>query len=253
MKRYIYFVVLAMVFVACSNERKKRPLPNGHMAENGADTLNKVPLTAFETEGLKDITNFYGGECVHSAGKTVTSGKKYFEVQVSKSMSIENTKDMIGLSAANIACIFYQNLQADSNKYDEIHVRIIMNDGKKLAQDYPVSSLAVVVSKMKTVMMVVGAIKDKNYTGLAGLINSKNKVSTFDKEKLLDDIKKADASLGNVEQFVPYGYAFYKADNGVTVLRISGAMKRDKQNNEFSVVIDPESTKDEVIMINYKL
>ena len=252
MKKCIYFLLLSLLIASCSNDRKKRNT-HEHAVDRSTEGQDTVSISANEQEGIKDITNFYGGECRHMIGKTLDAGRRYFEVEVSNSESIENTKSMIGLTASNMACMIYQNLQGEKGKYDEIRVRIILKDGQKVEQGYPVSSLALVIAKMRIVQMVVNLLKEKNYSKLETMLNNKSSIAEYSKSQLISEIKKADASLGNVEMFAPYGYAFYKSDNGKPILRISGVLKRDKQNNEFSVVLDPESNKDEILMINYKL
>lgn len=252
MKKYLYcIIVLSTILASCSDDHKKR---HEHAGEKGKGSEDTVTISAREQEGIKDIVNFYGGQCTHAVGKTPDAGLKYFEVRVSNSDAIENTKNMIGLSAANMACMVYQNVMAESQKkYDEIRVQITLKDGQKVSSGFPVASLAMVISKMRIVQMAVNLLKEKEYNGLASMINDKNGVENFDKKKLIEEIKKAEGSLGNIEVFVPYGYAFYRTDNGRSILRISGVLKRDKQNNEFSVIVDPQSNKDELMMINYKL
>jgi hypothetical protein len=252
MKKCLLFILLVGILASCSNDRRKRNARR-HAGATGSEMPDTVTITANEAEGIKDITNFYGGTTKHSIGRTLDANRKYFQVHVSNSDAIENTKNIIGLSAANMACMVYQNLLEDKNKYDEIRVQITFKDGESVEQGYPVSTLALVISKMKVVQIVVGLLKEKNYKGLGAVLNDKSSAGNYDKNKLIKEIQKADAPLGNIEMFVPYGYAFHKADDGKSLLHISGVLKRDKQNNEFSVIMDPESTKDEVLMINYRL
>jgi hypothetical protein len=252
MKRSIYYILILTILASCSNEHKKREAPKDHIGEGSSGKIvNRPPLNAYEQEGIKDVTGFYGGECNYATGKTAND-KLYFLIEISNSMAIENTKNIVGLSSANIACIFYQDVMS-LNKYDEIRVKINLSDSEKLAAEYPVASLAIVLAKMKTVQAVVNLLKEKNYKGLGAMLNNNNSIAKFDKKKLIDEIEKADGPLGKIEMFIPYGYAFHRAEDGNSVLRISGVLKRDKQNNEFSVLMNPDTTKSDVLMINYKL
>ena len=76
----------------------------------------------------------------------------------------------------------------------------------------------------------------------------------YNKDTLINNVAKFDPQFGTIKEFLPYGFRLSQRERDQReVLHISGVLLRDKQNNEFSVDIDPQSTKDEIIVLQYQL
>lgn len=76
------------------------------------------------------------------------------------------------------------------------------------------------------------------------------------KNELIDNLIKADPRFGNVtaEGFRIFGYRIDALDSkGNDYLYISGAIMRDKQANEFSMVVDPYTDKEEIFILQYEM
>lgn len=261
MSRFIYPILLFALLASCSGKHEDESTGTAGMAaaENNNNTMGAAgdpgKITDNESKAINAVIAFYNCKCNYAvknsnAGSTV---KKYFVVQVSDSRMLDTMQQLVELSAANIAIIFYSTLHEERKKYDEIRTVITDQFGKRMERSYPVPVLDMVLKKMMIVNKILGVLKEKNYAGLLPLLNDKNGAIEYKKEMLVNQLKEADPSIGNVKDFVPYGFVFFKTDKDISVLHIAGLMIRDKQNNEFSVDIDPKSDKEEAIFINYKL
>ncbi len=230
---------------------------NSHKGEKKLSAL--VSITDNEDIGVKEILDYYGGYCKYSIGRESeteigksTNATKYFKLEMSKSDVLEEYSRKIGLPASNIAYIFYKNLKEEKSNYNEIRISIILKDGKEREFTFPVNQLEMVNKKMFLVNKIVNLLKEKKYEEIKPMLNDKGVVK-YDKNELFVNIVKVEPALGDIEIFLPFGFYFQKLDEGGEVLHISGMIKRNKQNNEFSVNLDPNLDKDEVYSIDYKL
>ena len=227
--------------------------PKGEMTIG--QTTHYADITDNEDRGIREILNLYGGKCIYSSGVAASGSfgvRKYFSMQLTNCTSLQKRENLDELSAANVAYLFYKNLKEDKKKYSEIRTEIVF-DEDEYKHTYPDSLLDLVIAKMKIVYGIIDLLKAKNYNALADTLNDNNFLVDFKKEKFITQIKNIDASLGNVKEFIPYGFSFFDTVDGKTLLHISGLIRRDKKSNEFSVNIDPASATNKAIMIKYKL
>ena len=261
MRPYLLLIILAAGLISCGgktgDERKKYVETAPATAISTPDAAPEGPaaskgITANEKSGLNEITHFYGGKCKYSIGDA-KNGKKFFRIDISKSGSLDSSMQIAELNASNIAILFYKELREERNVYSEIRPVIHYSGGQTLVKTYESGRMDIVLAKMAIVREIALALKDKQYDALAPLLNDKSEVFPYNKMDLIEKIKKAEPNLGNVKEFVPYGFMFAPAKNKQMILHISGVLLRDQQNNEFSLDFDPASTKNEALFLNYKL
>jgi hypothetical protein len=243
MKRIGLSILVAFTITSCGNK---------HDGEKKPGLLsNLVSITDNEDKGVKEILAYYSGECKYSIGAE-NGGKRYFELEMSKSQAIEKYAHIVEMPASNIAYLFYKNLKQEKSNYDEIHTVIILNNGDKKAFTFSPEKLEIVGKKMMLVNKVVELIKNKNFEAIKPMLNNTSLVK-YDKNELVANLSKVDPTFGTVKKFLTYGFRFNKSDGGKEILHISGALIRDKQSHEFSVDLDLNSTKDEILILQYKL
>jgi hypothetical protein len=216
---------------------------------------NLVSISDNEDKGVKEILEYYGGQCKYAIGATASTDNgsvKYFELEISGSEVIEKYSNIAAMPSSNIAYLFYRNLKDEKNKYDQIHAVLILKDNSKITYKFSKEKLEIVDQKMNIVNKVVALLKEKNYGGIKSMLTSDTTFINLDKEKYIANITNADPQFGNIKEFTPYGFRFDETEDGSELLHISGILRRDKQSNEFSVIIDPKSTKDEIIVMEYK-
>lgn len=237
------FIILGLALSSCNN-RDGKPSLFSNISDN-------------ENKGIKEILNFYGGNCKYSvvyAASTNEGKEKYFEVEMSKSDVVEKFSEELEMPASNIAYLFYHNLKQEKNNYDKIRVVIILQNGKKWTFNYPKEDLAIVDRKMSVVEKVVDVIKRKNFEELKPFLNPDTAYVHYSEDTLIANLVKFDPQFGTIKEFLPYGFRRSQRERDLReVLHISGVLLRDKQNNEFSVDIDPKSTKDEILVLQYTL
>jgi hypothetical protein len=247
MKTFGLIIVIALTLTSCADK---------HEGEQKTGLLsNLVSITDNEDKGVKEILDYYGGQCKYAIGasaSTDTGSKKYFELEMSKSDPFEKYAQIVEMPASNVAYLFYKNLKDEKTKYDEIHTVVVFNDGTKKTFVFDPSQLELVVKAMPSVLKVVDILKSKNYQSLSPILNDST-LMQYDKKGLIANIEKMDPQFGNIKEFIPYGFRFKNLDNGKRVLHISGALMRDKQSNEFSIDLNPDSSTDEIYLLQYQL
>lgn len=247
MKTYLYLIVLALVLTSCGSNEEADKKP----AAVAQPPLPTGPSVA-EQAGIKEITDFYGGECKFAVSKP-GDAKRYVELQISKSPSLDTSQHIAALCAGNIALLYYKHVAGTPLGYDELHTIIFYPDGQKAEKDFGLKQLDTVLTKSKLVDDLVACVKAKNFDGLQPLLNDQNGIVAYNKKDLIEKMKGIDPQLGALKQFLPFGFIFYNSDKGKELLHISGMMIREKNNNQFSIDIDPADAKEEAVVINYKL
>ncbi|MCF6407253.1 hypothetical protein L3C95_30445 [Chitinophaga filiformis] len=227
------------------------------LALSSCNSSNVFSISDNEDKGIKEVLEYYGGICKYAVGYSASTkeGKtKYFEVEMTKSDIIEKFANALDMPASNIAYLFYRNLKQEKDNYDEIHVVIILQNERKMIFKYPKEDLATIDRKMGVVEKVVDILKRKNFDGLKPYLNPDTTYIHYNEDTLINNVAKFDPQFGSIKEFSPYGFRFLQRERDLRkVLHISGVLLRDKQNNEFSVDVDPQSTKDEIIVLQYAL
>lgn len=247
MKKLALFLSI-LIITSCNNKHE------------GADTKSgpSTPLqrTANEDKGLMEFLNFYGGTCKCAVGASLSNEEgtnKYFEIEISESQGIEKYSDKPEMPASNIAYLFYKNLKEEKNNYDEIHVVLLFKNNNKKSYSFSKSDLEKVDKKMHVVYKVIDIIKSKNFENIRAMLNPDTSTVHYDKNELISNLEKIDPQFGEIKEFIPYGFWFNQLTSGQEMLHVSGALLRTKRNTEFSINLDPNSTKDDILNLEYKL
>lgn len=216
---------------------------------------NFISISDNEDKGVKEILEFYGGECEYSFGASASTDKgklKYFELEMRKSSAIEKYSHVAQMPASNIAYLFYRNLKSEKNNYDEIHTVIKFADGSQVTFKYPVQELEIVSDRMPVVEKIIAKMKNKDFEGIKASLNDESLIK-YDKNELVLNMEQLEPSFGQVKEFVPYGFRIEEFGDNKRILHISGAVMRDKQNHEFSADFDLDAPKEELLRIEYQL
>jgi hypothetical protein len=244
MNRILSLLICTFLITSCGNKRD---------GEQKTGLLsNFIVITDNEDAGIKEILDFYGGQCKYAIGASASTkdgSKKYFELEMSKSELLEENSNRIEMPASNIAYLFYRNLK-DEN-YDAIHTVIIFEDGTKKTFEYSTDNLELVKNRMSLVNHTVDLLTKKDYDGLKSILSKTNFI--FDKDEFMSNIIKFEQKFGKINEFRPFGFGIKKTKNGINILHISGALIRETQNNAFSVDMDLNSNIKELYSLRYEL
>ncbi|WP_336129233.1 hypothetical protein [Mesoflavibacter sp. CH_XMU1422-2] len=245
MNRILSITFLVFLLTSCGNKREGE--------EKTGLLSNLVSITDNENNGIEEILGFYGGRCEYSIGVSASTSdgtKKYFEIEMSQSDAIDKRLDKVYLPSSNIAYRFYKNLKEEKKNYDEIKVVLISKDNKKQEFNFPITLLEKAEKRIKVAEKTVSLLKEKQFEELKEMLN--NELVAFDKEELIPRLKEFEPQLGNILEFRLFGFKITEIKDK-ELMHISGAIIRDKQNNEFSVDIDFNSDKYELYQLQYKL
>jgi hypothetical protein len=78
-------------------------------------SCNKARVSKQEVAAVDSVLAFYGGQCVRAKGYKIENDEKetYFELEMSKSKTLDTYEDFLGMAASNVAYLFYKNLGDD--------------------------------------------------------------------------------------------------------------------------------------------
>jgi hypothetical protein len=239
-------ILLGFIFLIACGQRHEGEMKTGLLS-------HLVSITDNEDKGVKEILNFYGGECKYSIGTTASTDegkKKYFELEMSKSDMLENYAKLIEMPSSNIAFMFYYNLKEEKRNYTQIKVVVKLKDGHGDNFEYSTSQLEIVKQKVDLIFKVSDLIKLKDYNGLYKLFDLT--VAPNLKETDIESYcSKSDIAYGQIVKFQLQGFSFFNS-NGKDLLHLAGVQQRDKQNTPLTIFVDPKKTQIEGSVITMK-
>jgi hypothetical protein len=215
----------------------------------------RINITNNEDKGIKEIINYYGGKCKYGISYTIAENAnkiKCFKLELSQSPLAQRYSKIPEMVASNVAFFFYKNLKGEKNKYDAIQSAIILDDGKEYSFTYSIDQLEIVNKRTSLFNKINNLIKEKDYKAINSLLNDSTLIK-YDKAALISNMSKIDSSFGDVKSFNMAGFRFSNLDKGRQILHLCGIIVRKKENNEFSIDIDPNSDNDEIFFLQYRL
>jgi len=243
MKRSLQLIIIISLFFSACKPK--------HAGKNKAALLSESgDITVNEDRGIKEIIAFYGGQCEY--GVSITNNETDFWLKFSHSPSIDSLPNLADLSCANIAYLFYKNLNGEENSYNHIQSELILGNGEDIKQSYTIHQLEKVKAKIGVVNKIVDLIREKNFKGIRDHLIIDTSLYKFDEASLVPNLQKAEIQFGKPKQFVPYGFAFFSSSRGKELLYLSGMIKRETgMSSFFNVNLDPNSTDDKIYTLNY--
>ena len=223
---------------------------------------NFVNISDEEDKGIKEILAFYGGKCEYGYETKAEKGKdpeKIFWIKLSNSNELDTLIGTPGfesieeLTGANIAYLFYKNI--GNEKYNYTSIKTIL-DSKKIGQTeylYSIAELDKVNRKVPLVGKIVDYIIHKQFNELGNKFSIDKQIVDINIDTMITKLQEAEAVFGNASGFVLDGFRFITSKSGKRVLVFSGYIQRDKQNNLFSIVVDPDTFNETIYNLDYTL
>ena len=108
------------------------------------------------------------------------------------------------------------------------------------------------MDKMKVAEHVARLIIEQKFDDIRFVLNDSG-YHKYDKEEIVSGLKKVEQTFAKASEFVPLGFSFYKLDSGKELLHLSGYLLRGQESTEFSINVDPLTSDNEVLYLDYKL
>lgn len=150
-----------------------------------------VAVTEKESKAIKEVLNFYNGKCHRSKGFETKNGetKNYFELEMKKSDLLEKNKKRAKSHAGNVAHLFYSNLEDEKSNYNQIRVKITLNDDTTSDYVFSDEQLKGVEKIIPKVQEVNAYIETDNIDALADTFNKSILLEKKVLAKLFVDLK----------------------------------------------------------------
>lgn len=215
---------------------------------------DSLKLTNSEAKGVKEVLSVYGGECAYSKGWSASTGqgkKIYFELEISKSESVDGFSEKSFLPMSGIAYTFYKNLsEKERNKYTHIKTVLHFGKGGESEYEFPVGDLKIADSFSHHVKWVTDNLMAKKFEKLVTTIFDNTKDSMlFDKTKMIKEIGEYEERKGAITGANILGYTFAKQKN---ILHFSGVLYRPETMSQFGMDVDISSREGRVMSFAYE-
>jgi len=213
---------------------------------------DSTQLTKNEDLGIREIANFYAGNCEYSIGAESSASRdtgKYFEIKLSQSNVANNFANLPEFTASNMAYLFYSNLKSERKSYDQIHSVIMLKGDDKYESKYSTAQLDTIATKLAVFNKAIASIKAKNYDALKAMLSDSTYTGAA-KNQLIEDLQKADPVFGDVKGLTLYGFRF-ETKNGVNGLNILGVIVREKKYHPISILVDLKPSDNKIGYLAY--
>ncbi len=213
-----------------------------------------VGLTPNEDKGIKEIIGFYGGRCEYSIGMSTginVERTKYFKIKLENSQATQAIKNT-EMACGNIAYMFYHALNSkEKENYQEIHVKLVPSQQPANEETYTAEQLQNMDKKLQFTERFISFIKNKQADSLQSYFStelfSKKQISEF-----VNKLQTNEAGLSPIRDFVPVGFEVTEYDN-YPVMRVSGIIRRQKNNTQFTLFIYNKVGEQQVFGVDYRL
>lgn len=205
-------------------------------------SCNNTSITVKEENAVQQVLNFYNGECIRSKGVKSENGnnKSYFELEISKSKLLNtNTKDL-KTHSANIAYLFYSNLEEETRDYQEIKVKIILDNGVNQEFVYSEVELLEIEKLQPYLSQIIEEVTKKDYEKLQTLFDKTINIETKSIENLFTTLEKQYGKINKIQQ---QGFAFRESSNYGNVIITKNALLFGKTALSMNLIIKEENSK----------
>lgn len=210
-------------------------------------------ISKTEKEAVNEVLKFYGGTCNYSFGFATKNGssEKYFELEIRKSQLVETYSKAPEIPASNIAYLFYKNLKNEQSKYDNIRVKIDLEDGQSHEYKYDALELNEVINTIPILNETSAKIKNQDFIGIFNSFDDSARVG-LDENKLKAFLSPYDSAYGTIKQTQFQGFSFLKDEfNNQKIIQLYGVMQRTRENTPITVLVSRLS--DKIFLIRYGL
>ena len=203
---------------------------------------NTTSVTVKEENAVQQVLNFYNGECLRSKGVKSENGnnKSYFELEMSKSELLNAKSKNLKTHSANIAYLFYSNLDEEKKNYQEIKVKIILDNGTNQQFLYSNIELSEVEKLQSYRNEIINKITGKEYEKLLSLFDKAINIDAKNIENLFATLEN---QYGKINKIQSQGFEFRETNNYGNVIVMKEAVVFEKIVLSMNLIIKRENSK----------
>ncbi|WP_310555480.1 hypothetical protein [Flavobacterium sp.] len=206
-------------------------------------SCNNTGVTAKEENAVQQVLNFYNGECLRSKGLKSENGnsKSYFELEMSKSELLNIKAKSLKTHSANIAYLFYSNLDGEKENYQEIKVKVILDNGTNEEFTYSNLELLEIEKLQSFINQIIEKITKKEYEKLLISFDKSIDIEAKSIENLFSTLENQYGKINKEVQF--QGFEFRETKNYGNVIVIKQALIFGKTALSMNLIIKRENSK----------
>jgi hypothetical protein len=186
-----------------------------------------IGVTKKEVNSVQQVLNFYNGECLRHKGFETKNGetKTYFELEMSKSSLLESNAKKLTSHSGNIAYLFYSSLDNEKTNYNQVRVKINLENGTSSEFSYSDKEIAEIEKLMAKINQISELLANKKYENLLGIFDKTIQLKISDLTELFN---KLENKYGIVKQSQFQGFEFKDTNNFGQVIKVKVVQVREK-------------------------
>lgn len=206
MKKILTLLFLTLIITSCKKE---------------------IGVTEKEVNSVQQVLNFYNGECVRHKGFQTKNGetKTYFELEMSKSSLLESNAKKLIPHSGNIAYLFYSSLDDEKSNYNQVRVKINLENGTSSEFSYSDKEIKEIENLMQKIDNISDLIKKKDFESLTKIFDKSIELETSQIAELFNNI---DNQYGIVKQSQFQGFELLDTNNFGQVIKVNVVQVREK-------------------------
>lgn len=205
-------------------------------------SCNNTGVTVKEENAVLQVLNFYNGECLRSKGIKSENGnnKFYFELEMSKSELLNAKSKNLKTHSANIAYLFYSNLDEEKKNYQEIKVKIVLYNGTTQEFSYSNVELSEIEKLQPYLNQIIAKISKKEYEKL---LISFDKTVDIDAKNIENLFATIENQYGKINKIQSQGFEFRETNNYGNVIVMKEAVVFEQTVLSMNLIIKRENGK----------
>jgi hypothetical protein len=175
-------------------------------------------MTKIELNSVQKVLDFYGGKCIrHKGWETINlETTNYFEIEMVENDFFNKDKSKLKYHSANIAYIFYSNLGKEKSKYNQIRVKINLENGESSEFSYSSEKLNEFEKILPLNLKTAELIKNKKFNEVILLFDESIEISENDISKIF---KNYDKEYGEFTKSECQGFEYLNTNNFGKVIK----------------------------------
>lgn len=216
MRKSLFLIILLSIFYCCKKN---------------------ILITEIEKNSVQKVVNFYNGECKNFIGfeSENTNVETYFELELSKSQLLEESPKKLKLHSGNIAYLFYSNLKTEKDKYDQIRVKIITENGNISNYNYSINEIKEIEKFITKLNNISELIKTEKYENIKKLFDKTIKIKSIELKELFKNVEN---QFGLLKEYQFQGFEFMESDNFGEVIKFNIIQIMEKANLNMTLIFN---------------